>query len=284
MSNQQQRLLSAAQIDQVIALAHEAGKAILAVYNAPGGFDVEHKIDSSFLTEADVQSNQILVSELQDIAGKWPVLSEENTEQHAADIRQAWQTLWMIDPLDGTKDFVHRTGEFAINIALIDGQDVHWGLVYSPVLQTAWHGGRQYGAFLRHDDDGIDRQIRAHVPAARPLRTLISRSHHGGAEEAILRIIDESGYGPAQSLQHGSSIKYCKIAQGAADFMPRLHPCMEWDTAAPQGVLEGAGGTILTTGNEQLTYNARKTLRNGNLVALADTQLPWQVWLGDAQQ
>ena len=277
------RLLSGAQVEQVINLARQAGRAILEIYNAPNGFEVARKLDESVFTQADLESNRILVHGLQLLEPLWPVLSEECPQSHASDIRQQWPTLWMIDPLDGTKDFVHRTGEFAINIALVDQGKAHWGLVYSPVLETAWHGGGGYGSYVRYDHSATDHRIHAQVPAARPLRALVSRNHHGGAEHRILAEIDRDDYGPAQSLQHGSSIKYCKIAEGQADFMPRLHPCMEWDTAAPQAILEGAGGQVLTTQGQALTYNSRTTLLNGNLVALADPALPWQQWLEGAQ-
>lgn len=271
-----QKLLSADDIGAVIALAQRAAREILAIYETD--FVVHHKDDESPVTEADHASDALIQSLLPDVGGKWPVLSEESVAAHDPAIRQQWSTYWCVDPLDGTKDFKNRSGQFAINIGLIHDNQPHWGLILAPAMHQCWHGGKGYGAFSRNLDTGEDVAIAPTVPAHRPLRALISRSHSGNAENGIINAINNSGYGEVVIEKRGSSVKYCAIAQGEIDFMPRFHPCMEWDTAAPQAILEAVGGSVMDLQGKPLRYN-RDDMTNPHLVAFADPELPWREWL-----
>ena len=271
-----QKLLSADDIGAVIALAQRAAKEILAVYETD--FAVDHKDDASPVTEADRASDALIQSLLPDVGGKWPVLSEESPEAHDPKVRQQWRTYWCVDPMDGTKDFKNRTGQFAINIGLIHNNEPHWGLVLAPAMNQCWHGGKAYGAFNRDLDANEDQPLTPEIPAHKPLRALISRSHSSRNETSIVDAINASGYGEVIIEKRGSSVKYCAIAQGDVDFMPRFHPCMEWDTAAPQAILEAVGGSVTDLDGNPLKYN-RDDMTNPHLVAFADPNLPWREWI-----
>ncbi len=263
----------------VLQCMAKAGRAILDVYNSEHTVVASQKADSSPLTQADLASHRILAQGLAEWG--WLILSEEDTRNHDATTRLQNDTLWLVDPLDGTKEFLRRSGEFAINVALVHQGEVIWGAVHAPILRTTWFGGKQYGAW-RMDADADTEQaqaIRISMPAQKPVRILASRDHRGDREPQVLARIDAGEWGPAVSVQQGSALKYTAIAQGDADFMLRLHPCMEWDVAAPQAILEAAGGAVLDPDGEPLLYNRTDSLLVPSLLAIGDAALPWRLWM-----
>ncbi|RZA36039.1 MAG: 3'(2'),5'-bisphosphate nucleotidase [Lysobacteraceae bacterium] len=255
--------------EAVIVIAREAAAAILAVYE--NAFEVESKSDASPLTAADMAAHHIIVDGLARLTPEWPVLSEE-----AADIpwetRRHWGRYWLVDPLDGTREFVKRNGEFTVNIALIDQNVPVFGVVLAPVGGALWHGVLGQQAYRR--DGETDVQLRTRAPASAPLRVAASRSHRDARTEALLARIGDS-----ETIGLGSSLKFCRIAEGSLDVYPRFGPTSEWDTAAAQCVLEAAGGAVLAPDGRAFRYNRRETLLNGDFIALGDPQLPWKSWL-----
>ncbi len=254
--------------DGVAALAHEAARRILAVYAE--AFDVTRKADASPLTEADLASHRCIVDGLAALTPDIPVLSEESSDAHKAR-RQGWSRLWLVDPLDGTREFVKRNGEFCICIALIEGDTAVFGLVQQPVTGLVWHGGPGQGAWRR--EGGVDFVLHSRRTEG-PLRVAASRSHRDQRTQALIDRI-----GDVDTVACGSALKFCRIAEGAIDFYPRFGPTSEWDTAAGQAILEGAGGAVVDPRNRPLRYNRRDTLLNGDFMAMGDRALPWQDWL-----
>ena len=252
------------------AIAQRAGRAILEVYGTD--FEARAKADDSPLTEADLRAHRLIVDELSRTIPQLPVLSEESSSEISAEERQRWGRYWLVDPLDGTKEFVARNGEFTVNIALIDNHRAVLGVVHIPVSDTTYSGIPGLGAW-REANDRARASISVRRPARPVLRVLGSRSH------ASPRLVDAlQAMGPHELISAGSSIKLCLVADGSADLYPRLGPTSEWDIAAGQAVIEAAGGQVvdLTTG-EALRYNARPTLLNPDFLAYGDPQC-WRRW------
>ncbi|MDR0183410.1 3'(2'),5'-bisphosphate nucleotidase CysQ [Lysobacter arvi] len=263
-------LPDAATREAVIALAHDAAAAILGIYDSE--FAVQHKDDDSPLTAADLAAHRCIVDGLARITPEIPVLSEESAHEVPTATRRQWQRLWLVDPLDGTREFVKRNGEFTVNIALIvDGVAV-WGVVQAPVTGESWHGGAGLGAFRRHGTG--ETAIRVRAPATAPLRVAASRSHRDGRTQAFIARMGET-----EPVGLGSSLKFCKLAEGTLDVYPRFGPTSEWDTAAGQCVLEGAGGAVLDPQGRPFRYNQRERILNGDFVGLGDVTLPWREWM-----
>ena len=253
----------------VIAVARVAAAEILAIYQSE--FAVRHKDDRSPLTAADLAAHHCIVDGLRRLTPDIPVLSEESAGITTAQ-RRGWSTLWLVDPLDGTREFVKRNGEFTVNIALIEHGVTTYGVVQAPVTGALWHGGQRDGAF-RRDGDGGDQTLRVRAPATAPLRVAASRSHR---DERTALFIERMG--EIEPIGLGSSLKFCRLAEGGIDVYPRFGPTSEWDTAAAQAVLEGAGGAVLDLQGRPFRYNQRDTLLNGEFVAIGDTTLPWREW------
>ena len=264
----------------VIAITREAAAAILRVYD--GDFAVQRKGDDSPLTAADLAAHHCIVDGLARLTPDIPVLSEESAVQVPATQRRQWPRLWIVDPLDGTREFVKRNGEFTVNIALIVGAAAVFGVVQAPVTGELWYGGAGTGSFRRDgDDDGdIDVALRVRAPASAPLRVAASRSHRDPRSEAFIADMRRD-VGQVELLGLGSSLKFCRLAEGGMDVYPRFGPTSEWDTAAGQCVLEGAGGAVLDRKGRPLRYNQRDTVLNGDFVALGDAALPWRQWTGE---
>jgi 3'(2'), 5'-bisphosphate nucleotidase len=223
-------------------VAEAAGAAILSVYRR-ADMGVQYKADLSPLTEADLLADRLIGARLAVIFPGLPVVSEETPAPPGTDLSGGY---FLVDPLDGTKEFIARNGEFTVNIAWVQGGRPNAGVVHTPVLgQTHW-GAWGVGAW-RADAQGV-REIRCAADtlpaAAAPLRVLASRSHGGAEQEAFLQALAASGQ-TFTTVQAGSSLKFCRIAEGAADLYPRLSPTAPWDTAAGQAVLEAAGGVVL---------------------------------------
>ena len=245
---------------EVLGIATEAGKAIMEIYRRD--FDVELKDDRSPLTEADRASHRIIVDSLSRLEPSMPVLSEESSADELTD-RRSWSRFWLVDPLDGTKEFIKRNGEFTVNIALIEQHQPVLGVVVAPAIDVAYSAAAETGAF-RHSG-GNSEPIQVQRPAAAPLRVVGSRSHASPELQAFLDQI-----GPHELKPMGSSLKICLVAEGAADLYPRLGPTSEWDTAAAQAVLICAGGSMMDLTGEPLVYNARESLLNPHFLALGD--------------
>lgn len=260
----------------IIAIAREAATRILAIYDSD--FAVEHKDDKSPLTAADLAAHHCIVEALERLAPEIPVLSEESAEDVPAIMRRQWRRLWLVDPLDGTREFVKRNGEFTVNIALIDDGVSVLAVVQAPITGALWHAQQGRGAFRRDAD--VDLPLRTRIPASAPLRVAASRSHRDPRTEALMQRI-----GDTEAVPLGSSLKFCRLAEGGMDVYPRFGPTSEWDTAAGQCVLEAAGGVVIDSRGRPLRYNQRDTILNGDFLALGDPALPWRDWVsGRAEQ
>jgi 3'(2'), 5'-bisphosphate nucleotidase len=251
---------------EVTVLAREAGRTILDVYAST--FTVAEKEDRSPLTEADLRSERLILAGLRRIAPEIPVLSEEAAKVPWA-TRRNWSRLWVVDPLDGTKEFVQRNGEFTVNIALVHDHRTVLGVVHAPALERTYYACEGVGAF-RSDAEASGRSIRVAKRGPGPVRVVGSRSHRGSSLDAFLERV-----GPHELVEVGSSLKLCLVAEGKADVYPRLGPTCEWDTAAGQCVLEQAGGQVLRLDGEPLDYNAREEVLNPYFVGIADADVDW---------
>jgi 3'(2'), 5'-bisphosphate nucleotidase len=245
--------------DALMPIAASAGAAIMKVYD--GAFTVERKDDNSPLTLADLESQRVILEGLQRLTPDIPVLSEESAQAPWAQ-RQSWRELWVVDPLDGTREFVKRNGEFTVNIALIVGHEPVLGIVAAPAQGVSYWGAKDIGAFRRAGDGGMS-QIRVSAPS-RPLRVVGSRSHMSSETAAYL-----AGFPPYEMTGVGSSLKFCLLAEGNAELYPRFGPTSEWDTAAGQALLEAAGGHVTRLDGHRLRYNCRETLINGDFLAFS---------------
>jgi 3'(2'), 5'-bisphosphate nucleotidase len=250
-------------------IARDAGRAILEVYGR-AEFTVVQKSDNSPLTEADRIAHRIISERLAALDGSIPVLSEESAPADPT-TRRSWPRYWLVDPLDGTKEFLKRNGEFTVNIALVDGHRAVLGAVFAPVLDRMYGGSVELGAW-RDDAGGTRRAIAVRKNAAVPLRVVGSRSHPSPELAEYLAAL------PAYAITDmGSSLKICLVAEGAADIYPRLGPTSEWDTAAAQAILESAGGRMIDLAGRPLRYNSKDDLLNPHFLAFGDQQRDWLV-------
>ncbi len=237
-----------------------ADAAIMSVYG--GEFAVQRKPDDSPLTPADLESQRIIMEGLQRIAPGVPILAEESTAAPWTE-RRTWRELWVVDPLDGTREFVKRNGEFTVNIALIVDHEPVFGMISAPAQGLLYWGAAGVGAFTQHRNAPQVR-IRA-APPQRPLRVLGSRSHSSPATAAYVARLS-----PHVLTGLGSSLKFCWLAEGKADLYARFGPTSEWDTAAGQALLEAAGGHVTRVDGHRLRYNCRASIINGDFVAFCD--------------
>jgi len=221
----------------VIDLAKVAGEKIMAIYAQD--FDVDYKDDSSPLTEADLASHNCIVDRLRELTPDIPVLSEESSDDEKLN-RMTWQTYWLIDPLDGTKEFVKKNGEFTVNIALVTNHQPVFGVVYAPALDVTYWGDKSSGAFKV--EGNIEKSITIRPRPANTADWVLvgSRSHQSDEFKTFME-----DYADAEIVSMGSSLKLCLVAEGKADLYPRFGLTSEWDTAASQAVVEAAGGQVL---------------------------------------
>ena len=233
-------------ISELEPIARAAGDTIMAIYSQP--FTVEYKGDESPLTAADKGAHEVIVQALAGLTPDIPVLSEESGPE-VMGLRHGWSRYWLVDPLDGTKEFVSRNGEFTVNIALIEDGKPLWGLVYAPVLDRLWYGGKGMGAWRVADGKREAIQTLPHQEGS-PWRVVGSRNHLSRETLDYL-----APFGDIELVSMGSSLKFCIIAEGGAELYPRLAPTCEWDTAAAQAVLEGAGGSVTRLDGSPLAYN-----------------------------
>lgn len=258
-------------LEMAIKGALNAGKAILEVYNSD--FAVEHKDDKSPLTEADKRGHQAIVKELEKTG--LPVLSEEGKSMEYSE-RQSWDLFWMVDPLDGTKEFVKRNGEFTVNIALIQGNEPIAGVIYVPVHKVMYLGVPEHGSYkiegVEPDADanlarlmGSGKQLP--VRQQRPYTVVASRSHMSEETLAFIKELEKE-HKQIETMSRGSSLKLCMVAEGSADAYPRYAPTMEWDTAAGDAICRLAGFSVTQyQTNTPLQYNKENLLNPWFLVA-----------------
>jgi 3'(2'), 5'-bisphosphate nucleotidase len=264
-------------IQPLSRICREAAAGILRHYESAQADEHDLKSDASPLTAADLASHRVLLAGLQPLG--LPVLSEESDDA-AREQAPGWRRYWLVDPLDGTREFLARTGEFTVNIALIDRGRSVFGLVALPLAgelylgvpgQGAWKLARPVAGEGEGMEKGEDWQAISCRPLepGRPLRVLTSRRHRGEKLDACLEAVRRVGL-EVERAYVGSALKFCQVAAGEADLYPRFSPCCEWDTAAGQALLEGAGGVVVDLGGKPLGYNRGGSLLNPDFFAIGD--------------
>lgn len=269
--------LNKALLEQVIELSHRAGEAILEVYHQIEEIQIDIKADDSPVTAADLAAHAIIEPGLTGLLEGVPILSEESALP-AWDVRRDWQRYWIVDPLDGTKEFIKRNGEFTVNIALIDNGVPVLGVVYVPVLGITYAGVAGQGAWKY--EAGVEKTIQTRSIAelkssGKPVEVVASRNH--GAEE-VVALMDRIGaaLGSVATKNMGSSLKLCLVAEGEADLYPRLALTSEWDTAAAQAVVEAAGGKVIDADFNILRYNTKEDILNPFFHVIGDVNFDWE--------
>jgi len=258
-------------LEGVITLAHAAGDAILPFWRADT--EVITKADDSPVTAADLAAHHVLLEGLTALDPSIPVLSEEDANIPQG-VRAGWTRWWLVDPLDGTKEFISGSEEFTVNIALIEQGRVVFGVVSMPTSGRCYYGGAGLGAWRADAGDVVPISVRNTPPEGEALTVVASRRHSSPEQERLLAGLSEH-LGELQLTSVGSSLKFCLLAEGAADCYPRLAPTSQWDTAAAQGVLEGAGGVVLQLDGKPFSYPARESLLNDSFLALP-AQASWR--------
>lgn len=271
-------MLNDNQLDTLLRIAKTAGNAILSVYQRAGDIDVTIKDDNSPLTEADRDAHEIIIAELKEFTPSIPILSEES-DGTSVDERLSWSRYWLVDPLDGTKEFIKRNGEFTVNIALINNGAPELGIVHVPVTNISYLGKTGVGAWKVAATGEADAISIANFALNQgQVRVVASRSHRGDLLDQLINTM-EAELGKAEVVSMGSSLKICLLAEGKADIYPRLAPTSEWDTAAAHAVLAAAGGDIVDTEFQALRYNQKESLLNPHFIAISDISFDWQATL-----
>ena len=254
-------------MNKALEIARAAGDAVMEVYG--GAFTVDIKEDQSPLTEADRKSHELICGQLSELTPEIPILSEESYHEIDTTTRQSWTDYWLVDPLDGTKEFIRRNGEFTVNIALIRGHAAELGVVHVPARNEDFFGARSLGAW-RSSNGGTAQAIQVTGQAQTPVRVVGSRSHRGSSLDAYLEKL-----GKHIMVPMGSSLKLCLVAAGEADIYPRLGPTSEWDTAAAQAVVEAAGGGVIQLNGQPLIYNKGDEILNPHFIVFGDHSKDW---------
>ncbi len=250
----------------LIAACREASAAILEIYGQD--FQVDTKSDNSPLTQADLASHRVLGNALEHIAPEIPVLSEEGRDIQW-EARRNWPSLWLVDPLDGTREFVNRNGDFTVNVALIEKHIAVLGLVAIPVTGEVYVGIHGQGAW-KLDRAGNRHDVRTQRPArSRPV-VIGSRSHSNQRTRDYFESL-----GDHTVMSRGSALKFCVVAEGEADLYPRLGPTSEWDTAAGHAVVEAAGGKVTRADGQPLLYNSKPEILNPEFLVIGDPAREW---------
>ena len=250
----------------VMQIADAAGREIMRIYES--GFHVTLKHDRSPLTEADVAAQRVIDAGLRSLTPQWPMLGEESAPEVFAQ-RRSWPILWLVDPLDGTREFVKRNGEFSVNIALVEDGEPVLGVVSAPARAVLYAAARGCGA-LRRGSDGACTRIHVQLPACEPLRVLGSRSF---GDAKLDRKLEQLG--PQLRISLGSALKFGLLAEGGGDLYVRRGPTSEWDTAAGQAVVLEAGGCVVDLRGRPLRYNQREDVTNPSFMAYADRSRDW---------
>jgi len=250
----------------IVTISKEAGRRIMEIYQSD--FHVDIKSDQSPLTAADMASHYYLVEKLGQLLPLYPILSEESSSVSFEE-RSHWETFWLIDPLDGTKEFVKRNGEFTVNVALIDRQQSVLGVVYAPAKDLCYFAAVEVGAF-RQRSEAAPEAIAVQSNAPSPLRVIGSRSHSG---ERLLAYLDRLG--DYELMVSGSSLKFCMVADGSADLYARFGLTSEWDTAAAHCVVREAGGEVTDLQGDPLRYNTKSSILNPHFLVFGDKSRDW---------
>ncbi|CAH9017086.1 3'(2'),5'-bisphosphate nucleotidase CysQ [Candidatus Nitrosacidococcus sp. I8] len=259
-------------MDSIIDISKSAGEKILTIYRK--GFTVAHKEDYSPLTEADLAAHKTIVQGLEALTQMIPILSEESKEIPFSE-RSTWQRYWLVDPLDGTKEFIKGSGEFTVNIALIENNQPILGVVYAPALDQLYYAAKGCGAFQRKKGKITRLKTKSRVHGV-PVQVAGSRSHTDKYLEVFLQDIKEH-----HLVAMGSSLKFCLVAEGKADIYPRFGLTSEWDTGAAQCIVEESGGAVIDLKGEVLRYNIKDSLLNPYFLTVAADISYWQQFIPD---
>ena len=244
-------------IASTVEIAKLAGEGIIEIYNSD--FDYQLKKDLSPITAADNLSHNIITEKLESLTPEIPILSEENCDM-PYNIRSQWSQYWLVDPLDGTKEFINKNGEFTVNIALIDNNIPVLGIIHIPVTNETYWGSQASGSFYSTEKNDAER-INVADNHQNPIRLVVSRSHPSEMLNSLLeKLVDY------EIIEVGSSIKFCHIASGQADCYPRFGPTSEWDTAAGEAIVSYAGGHVVTASGDSMNYNVKEDYLNPNFV------------------
>lgn len=256
--------------NKVLPIAKAAGEKILQIYH--DDFTIEHKDDKTPLTTADLAAHNIIVDQLTSLTPEIPVLSEES-ESIPFEERQSWTRYWLVDPLDGTREFIKRNGEFTVNIALIHNHSSILGVIYAPVTDTYYYAWKNGGAFKALSDEKPE-TIHVRSLPENKMTVAGSRSHASKRLESYINKL-----GDVNVISMGSSLKSCMVAEGSLDLYPRLGPTSEWDTAAAQCIVEQAGGFMTQTNMQALRYNTKDSLLNPDFFVFGDDSVDWSNYL-----
>lgn len=265
-------------LDHVIKIAAGAAEKIMEVYQDMDNVEIDTKADDSPLTQADLAAHKYICKELAEVS-EFPILSEES-KNISAQQRLSWNTYWLVDPLDGTKEFIAQNGEFTVNIALIHENKAVLGVVYVPPTRTCYYAAKGMGAFKSvdgHSQAIHTRPLQKSIEAGK-LELVGSRRHGAEALEKLVEDLKEKMC-DVELVNQGSSLKFCALAEGRADLYPRLALTCEWDTAAAQALLEEAGGAVLNPDLSPMQYNTKEELLNPFFWALADDCEQWRAIL-----
>lgn len=258
-------------VDAVLGLVQQAGEAILPYWRSE--LEVKKKPDRSPVTAADLAAHRVLVQGLTALAPDIPVLSEESCDIPFAE-RRTWTRWWLVDPLDGTKGFVSGGDEFTVNVALVEEGRVRFGVVGVPVSGRCYWGGEGLGAWRQRSADAPWQAIRVRQQPPGPLQVVTGRESDDAAHQCLVNGLRQS-LGEVQRVGISSSLKFCLLAEGEADCYPRLGPTSQWDTAAAQAVVEGAGGLVLDLQGQPFRYAMAESYLNPYFLALPATA-PWR--------
>ncbi len=259
-------------LPSVRQIAQEAGDAILKIYHK--GFTVSQKADSTPVTEADIAAHHCIVTGLSELTPGTPVLSEEG-DTVSYEERRHWSCYWLVDPLDGTRQFVKRNSEFTVNIALIQNGEVVLGVIWVPVTQVFYYAAKSQGAFKWNIHESKTRRIQTRSFSGRCITVAGKRGYKSEAFQQFLSNLDQ----PYQMMILGSSLKSCLVAEGEADIYARFGPTGEWDTAAAQCIVEEAGGLVTDLQMQPLRYNTKDSLLNPDFLVFGDRHVDWQTYL-----
>lgn len=256
----------------IIKIAKQAGKEILELYQKDGDIKFELKADDSPLTEADLVAHDIINSGLNDLTSKIPVLSEEG-ENIPYQQRRNWERYWLIDPLDGTNEFIDHTGNFTVNIALIEDHQPILGVSYAPAKQTCYFAYQNSPAFKEDANGKINILHTRSIPDDQ-IKVIVSKKSGIDKLQVFLSELDNH-----ELIYYGGSLKLCLVAEGRVDIYPRLGLNCEWDTAAGQCIVEQAGGLVVDLDFKSLRYNTKDSLYNPYFLVLGDPNYNWQKYL-----
>ncbi len=270
-------------LPETIELSRQAGEIIMEIYQTD--FHIQNKKDNTPVTNADMAANDLIVKTLSELTPEIPVLSEESDEI-PYEIRRDWEIYWLIDPLDGTRAFIQKTGEFSVNIALIYRHRPVIGVIYSPVKKQGYYACKGSGAFFLNDvNEARPIQVCARCPGDANRKIVVAGTHSSRCEALQVFLdnlsVEFSGY---EMKYMGSSLKSCMIADGEADIYARLGPTSEWDTAAAQCIVEEAGGMLTNTEMQPMMYNTKESLLNPDFFVFGDTSICWSLFLAPKTQ